>query len=114
MPALPNVRALLNESQANYICRPADPNPLVWKSKTALTSLDASSKMCTEPGSRQNAEKGLAGLLCYACLTTMAVPMSGKQLEPDKVVLPIWVGEKVMSRTDMRSSISEFIIDRDS
>ena len=114
MPVLPNVRALLNESQAKYICRPVDPNPLVWKSKTALTSLDASSKLSGEPGSRQNGERGLADLLCYACLTTMTVPMSGKRLEPDEVALPIWVGERFMSRTDMRSSISEFIIDRDS
>lgn len=66
-----------------------------------------------EPASTLSAATSarLAPLLCYSCLTTFTpARIGGKQADPEPIMLPLWVSERVSSQT-MKEEIGEFLLD---
>ncbi|ORY24687.1 hypothetical protein BCR39DRAFT_317561 [Naematelia encephala] len=91
---------------------PLEPSALDWKSRTALTSLSAST--VTVPKNRKGDGKGLglANMLCYACLTTLSRSPIAKHspslLGQGSVPLPLWVSAHVG-----RGTIEQYLIGQD-
>lgn len=154
-PPLPSLtsRRVAEESDPRPVCSPEEPSSLEWKARTALTSLgkpDPSSSPSTnaDPATAPDPEEavrrtmhdgsvrstdqlpgteGLAGKMCYACLTAFSNASPGtarsasrSDLEQVQVELPYWVRERVrsghparegMGREEMKEVIGEFLIE---
>jgi hypothetical protein len=148
----PHIESLRNPSRVP-VCSPEEPSSLEWKARTALTSLgkpDPSSSPSTNAdpttapdpeeavrrtmhhGSHRSTARppgteGLAGKMCYACLTAFSNASTGttrsvtrSDLEQVQVELPYWVRERVrsgypaqegMARGGMKEVIGEFLIE---